>query len=298
MTRPTPIAFGGNPLDRASDRRTDAAWLAGQRAAGLCLPFWQNRPLLAGEAAAFLPWRPDWDSHLSVFLGLENGRALFAVDMPGDAEPRLGAAAFQEMRSAATVLPARDCAIAGHAKALIDWHHRHGFCANCGAATTAEDGGTRRHCARCGADHFPRVDPVVIMLPIFKGKDGGQDHCLVGRNARFAGGLHSAFAGFIEPGETMEAAVARELQEEVGITVGTVTYRASQPWPFPSSLMLGCYAQALARDFSVDGTEIAEARWMSKAEARARLAGEIGDGIQMPAPVAIAHHLIKDWAEG
>ena len=248
--------------------------------------------MLAGETAAFLPWRPDWDGYLSVFLGLEDEKALFAVDLPDDGEPGFDGAAFQEMRGAATVLAARDCAIAGQAKALIDWHHRHGFCANCGAATTAQDGGYRRHCPGCGTDHFPRVDPVVIMLPLF------EEHCLVGRNARFAGGLHSAFAGFIEPGETMEDAVARELQEEVGVSIGAVTYRASQPWPFPSSLMLGCYAQALLKNFTVDGAEIAVARWMSKAEARARIAGEIDDGIRMPTPIAIAHHLIKNWAEG
>ena len=149
MIRSTTIAFGDNRLDRASDRRTDAAWLAGQRASGLWLPFWQDRPLLAGAAAAFLPWRPQWDSHPNVFLGLENvpggnTRALFAVDMPGAEAPRLGTGAFQEMRSAALVLPARDCAIAGHAKALIDWHRRHGFCANCGTATTAHNAAAKK----------------------------------------------------------------------------------------------------------------------------------------------------------
>lgn len=292
------MTFGGSPLDRAGYRRTDPAWLAEQRIRGLFLPVWRNQPLLRGEAIALLADSPQWAGCQTVFLGLEGGRALFAVALPDDPEPVFDGAGFQEMRPAAMILPARDCAIAGQAKAMLDWHRRHRFCANCGAATTAEDGGYRRHCPNCQADHFPRTDPVVIMLPILEGKGGLDDHCLLGRNARFTNGLHSAFAGFIEPGETVEDAVARELEEEAGMKIGAVTYHASQPWPFPSSLMIGCYARALSRDFTVDGTEISEARWFSKAEARARLAGEIADDIRMPTPIAIAHRLIKDWAEG
>lgn len=292
------MAFGGSPLDRAGYRRTDPTWLANQRSRGLFLPFWKSQPLLRGEAIALLPGRPAWEGLQAVFLGLDDGQPLFAIDLPDDPEPVFDGAAFQEMRPAAVILPARDCAIAGQAKAMLDWHRRHRFCANCGAATTAEDGGYRRHCPNCQADHFPRTDPVVIMLPILEGKGGLDDHCLLGRNARFTNGLHSAFAGFIEPGETVEDAVARELEEEAGMKIGAVTYHASQPWPFPSSLMIGCYARALSRDFTVDGTEISEARWFSKAEARARLAGEIADDIRMPTPIAIAHRLIKDWAEG
>jgi NAD+ diphosphatase len=286
------MTFGGSPLDRAGYRRTDPAWLAEQRIRGLFLPVWRNQPLLRGEAIALLADSPQWAGCQTVFLGLEGGRALFAVALPDDPEPVFDGAGFQEMRPAAMILPARDCAIAGQAKAMLDWHQRHRFCANCGAATTAEDGGYRRHCPGCGADHFPRTDPVVIMLPLL------DDHCLLGRNARFTGGLYSAFAGFIEPGETVEDAVARELEEEAGMKIGQVRYHASQPWPFPSSLMIGCYAKALSREFMVDGTEIAEARWFSKAEARARLAGEIADDIRMPTPIAIAHHLIRDWVEG
>ncbi len=292
MTHTDPLAFGGSPLDRAGYRRTDPAWLAQQRGRGLFLPVWRNQPLLRGEAIALLPDRPEWADRQSVFLGLDGDQPLFAVALPDDPEPVFEGAAFQEMRPAAMILSTRDCAIAGQAKAMLDWHRRHGFCANCGAATTAEDGGYRRHCSGCGADHFPRTDPVVIMLPLY------EDHCLIGRNARFANGLYSAFAGFIEPGETVEDAVARELEEEAGMKIGAVTYRASQPWPFPSSLMIGCYAQALARDFRVDGVEIVEARWFSRAEARARLGGEIADDIRMPTPIAIAHRLIRDWAEG
>lgn len=284
------ITFGGNPLDRVSDRRSDPAWLSAQFQAGLFLPFWENKPLVIEDRAGFLPWRTDWEGGTCVFLGLEENQPLFAIDIAGEHEPALGGQ-FQEMRPAAFVLPARDTAIAGQAKALIDWHRRHGFCPNCGAATDIRDGGYRRLCPQCSAEHFPRTDPVVIMLPVLA------DACLIGRNARFVGGLYSAFAGFVEPGETMEDAVRRELHEEVSLSVGAIRYHASQPWPFPSSLMLGCYAQALSRDFRVDGKEIADARWLTKDEVRKRLADTIQDALKLPAPIAIAHHLIRDWAK-
>ena len=199
------------------------------------------------------------------------------------------------MRPTAFLLPDRDTAILGQAKALIDWHQRHRFCPNCGTATDFADGGWRRVCPRCTAEHFPRTDPVVIMLPIFTDEQG-HDHCLIGRNKRFPALLYSAFAGFIEPGETIEEAVARELREEVHLKIGAVRYHASQPWPFPSSLMIGCYAEVLSRDFQIDGKEIEDARWMDRKEIRARLEGKIDDGIKLPATIAIAYHLIKNWA--
>jgi len=284
------MAFSGNVLDRASHRRGDQAWLTQQAATGLFLPFWQNRPFVLRERAAFLPWREEWRACTGIFLGLDAGQPLFAVDLPGEEEPQLGEGRFEEMRASAFVLPARDTAIAGQAKALLDWHKRHGFCPNCGAATQMRDGGYRRLCPVCNAEHFPRTDPVVIMLPLLN------DECLVGRNLRFPPGLFSAFAGFVEPGENMEEAVRRELREEVDLAVGAVQYHATQPWPFPSSLMLGCYAQALSRDFQIDNHEIEAARWLSKDEVRARLANRIEDEMKLPANIAIAYHLIKDWA--
>ena len=287
--RVTPIAFAGNPLDRAGLERADPAWLAARKIAGLFLPFWQNRPLVRADRAVFLGWRAKWETCQCVFLGLEGTQPLFAIDLDGVSEPLPDEGTFTEMRAAAFVLPARDTAIAGQAKALLDWHKRHGFCPNCGHATEPMDGGYRRLCPACSAEHFPRTDPVVIMLPLF------EDKCLIGRNARFQGGLYSAFAGFVEPGETMEDAVKRELLEEVNLAVGDIRYHRSQPWPFPSSLMLGCYAQALSMDFRIDGAEIADARWLTKDEARQRLAGAIEDDIKMPSVIAIAHHLIKDW---
>jgi NAD+ diphosphatase len=284
------IAFSGNPLDRASYSRADAAWLKAQRAAGLFLPFWQNRPFVADGRAGFLPGRSEWDSHLCVFLGLDGGQPLFAVDLPGDSEPALDGGSFQEMRAAAFVLPTRDTAIAGQAKALLDWHKRHGFCPNCGHETQFADAGYKRICPHCGAEHFPRTDPVVIMLPVLG------NECLIGRNKRFPPLLFSAFAGFVEPGESMEEAVRRELLEEVELKVADVRYHATQPWPFPSSLMLGCYATALTRDFRIDGHEIEAAHWLSKDDVRVRLADQTSDDMRLPVAIAIAHHLIKNWA--
>jgi NAD+ diphosphatase len=290
-----PIPFSGNVLDRASDRRSDGAWLAAQQATGLFLPFWQNRPFLVKDRATFLPWREEWRGVTRVFLGLEGAQPLFAVALAGDDEPALGEGSFADMRASAFILPARDTAIAGQAKALLDWHKRHGFCPNCGHATDMKDGGYRRLCPACSAEHFPRTDPVVIMLPVLKNEDGGEQ-CLVGRSPRFPPLLHSAFAGFIEPGESMEEAVRRELWEEVRLKVGAVRYHASQPWPFPSSLMLGCYAEAQGRNFKIDGHEIEAARWLTKDEVRARLANKIEDEMKLPATIAIAHYLIRDWA--
>jgi NAD+ diphosphatase len=294
------LSFTGNPLNRGSEKRADAAWLAAQRVAGWTLPFWQMKPLVTAGRAGFLPWREEWEGRPSVFLGLAGNEARFAVDLGKD-EPAPDFALdaggeFQDMRAAAFVLNKRDCAIAGQAKALLDWHARHGFCPNCGVATQMMDGGWRRLCPACGAEHFPRTDPVVIMLPIFRHADGGEE-CLVGRNVRFANGLFSAFAGFVEPGETLEEAVRRELLEEAGLNVGAVRYHRSQPWPFPSSLMLGCYAEAPARDFTIDGSEIAEARWVTKDAARRWLKEEVMDEMRVPAVIAIAHHLVRDWVE-
>lgn len=284
------IAFSGSPLDRASYRRTDPSWLARQHGQGLFLPFWQNRPFVAGGRAGFLAWQPQWENRLCVFLGLDGSQPLFALDVPGAGEPELEGGSFQEMRAAAFVLPAADTAIAGQAKALLDWHQRHRFCPNCGHPSVLVDGGYRRICRQCGQEHFPRTDPVVIMLPIWG------DQCLIGHNKRFPPLLFSAFAGFVEPGESMEEAVRRELLEEVDLKVAEVHYHATQPWPFPSSLMLGCYAQALSRDFRIDGQEIEAARWVSKIDIRARLADQIQDDLKLPASIAIAYHLIRDWA--
>jgi len=178
------------------------------------------------------------------------------------------------------------------AKAILHWHARHRFCSTCGAPTQSVEAGWRRDCPQCKAQHFPRTDPVVIMLAI----DG--DSCLLGRSPRFIPGMWSCLAGFIEPGEAIEDAVRRETLEETGIRCGRVQYFASQPWPFPSSLMLGCYTQALTREIVVDSEELEGARWFSRDELARMLLRRHEHGLTTPPPVAIAHHIIRSFVEG
>lgn len=302
------IAFSGNPLDRASEKRGDAAWLAARRADPMArvLPLWKLQPLLLGPQDATKETQLAFiegelasglgaSDAMEVFLGLDHDGPRFARDISALADPLAASLAshghFRDARSAASMLSSNEIAILGQAKALIDWHKRHGFCAQCGAATIVSDGGYRRLCPQCKAEHFPRTDPAVIMLVT------AGDHCLLGRNKRFAGGLYSTLAGFIEPGETIEEAVRREVYEEVRVRVGSVHYFASQPWPFPSSLMIGCFAESLSREIEVDGNEILAAHWFGRAEVKHMLDGESHE-VKLPRREAIAFHLIRNWADG
>ena len=307
MTAPVNV-FAGSPLDRAGNLRRDAGWLASRLVAPETrfVPLWRLHPLVGGGEAPSIAWqsreamRPFVEGGAPwVLLGLEGDVAHFAVDIsrleaPEDSAPFAGAGTFAELRAAAASLPAGDAAILAQARSLIDWHARHGFCAVCGSPTVAQEGGSMRVCSRepCAAQHFPRTDPVVITIVVH------DDHCLLGRNARFPGGFYSALAGFIEQGETIEEAVRREVGEEAGVAVGAVRYHSSQPWPFPSSLMIGCIAEAAATTIKIDKHELDDARWFHRDAVRKALAGEDeASGLRMPPPLAIAHQLARWWVE-
>ena len=197
-----------------------------------------------------------------------------------------------DLRSVALkrIVPEDEVGPLGEAKAVLDWHARHRFCAQCGGKTVAGASGWRRECTSCGALHFPRTDPVVIML-VTRG-----DSCLLARQARFAPGMYSCIAGFVEPGETIEDAVRRESWEEAGLRVGNVRYLASQPWPFPSSIMIGCIAEALGDEITLDMTELEEGRWFPRAEVLQMLEGKHPDGLACPQHIAIANTLVRAWA--
>jgi NAD+ diphosphatase len=301
-------AFGANPLDRASERRGDADWVTAlldhpdSRIALLdeLKPLVRPGPVPTIDWQTIAPWRALIEAGTTcALLGLTEGSARFALDVTGAplAEMLGGerAGEFAEMRGLATVMAATDAAILGEARAVIDWHARHKFCAVCGTATRVASAGWCRRCPSCKAQHFPRTDPVVIMLPV-RG-----ERCLLGRNARRAGARFSCLAGFVEPGETLEEAVRREVLEESGLRTGAVRYVASQPWPFPSSLMCGFIAEAISDTLAIDTAELETARWFSRAEVLAMVArSAAGDGApdSLAPPIAIGHHLARRWAAG
>lgn len=293
--------FSTSPLDRLGDKRGDAALLAAlaERADAGFVLIERDRPVLAGlgevrtavhgrDAAAALTARLDQ----AVFLGLDGEQPLFAAPLPpADALPTGFEACDLRGLAMDGVLDGAALSVLAEAKSLVDWHGRHRFCANCGAGTALSTGGWRRDCAACGAQHFPRTDPVVIMLAV----DG--DRCVMGRQARFPAGMYSCLAGFVEPGETIEDAVRREIGEEAGVPVGRVRYLASQPWPFPSSLMIGCLAEALGATITMDSDELEDCRWFDRAEAAAMLERTHPEGLTAPLPFAIAHRILRAWVE-
>ena len=299
MTRPH--TFAGNPLDRAEYQRRDAAWLTAREQApsSRFLPLHNLDVLLEGEDPARLAWVCG-DAAASLkgprfLLGLRDNVAHFAVDVVGevDALTQGDERRFVDVRTAATLIASEDAGIAAQARAQVDWHARHGFCSVCGSPTEALRGGQQRTCGSCGADHFPRTDPVIIVVVT----DG--ERCLLGQSHGRLSQMQmfSALAGFMDQGESIEEAVRREVLEEAGISVGAVRYHSSQPWPFPSSLMIGCHADALTTDLRPDDVEMQAVRWFDRATVRRALAGEDAE-LRVPAPFAIAHHLIRAWAEG
>ncbi len=310
------VTFGGSGLDRAAEMRADAQAQAGLLADPACgvLPVWRGKPLTAGEGAvglAFLaPGHPVFEDakEAPIFLGRDLAGPRFARDISGwdaagadiskigqfvdDSEqghPALpGGERFAELRRNMTRLSARDAEMAAMAVGLFAWHRNHRFCARCGVRSAITHAGWQRTCPACNAAHFPRTDPVVIML-ITRG-----DRVLLGRSPGWPPGMYSLLAGFMEPGETIEAAVRREVAEETAIRVGEVGYLASQPWPFPSSLMIGCRGEALNDEIVIDPNEIEDAKWATREEIMDAWASR-SNTLVAARKGAIAHFLIRNW---
>jgi NAD+ diphosphatase len=292
---PRPIAFTGSRIDRADNIRCSPELLAQAvtpnarllRLDGLDPAITSEGSLSWGSLAEAAP-----DAEL-VFLGLRDDRACFAAVPPAGSTAPANPALWQAL---ATLDP-DELATYGGARALVDWHARHRFCARCGAPTRLAQGGWQRNCSSdsCRAEHFPRVDPVTIMLVEHEG------NLLLGRQPRFPAGNYSALAGFVEPGETIEEAVAREVLEEAGVRVRDVRYVASQPWPFPSSLMIGCHALTDEPALTIDRTELEDARWFTRAEVEDAVAAagrnEPGEAFRAPGRHAIANALLRWWVQ-
>lgn len=303
-------AYCANPLDRAARSRQDPDWLArrlSDRRTRIVLLAGESPYMRIGENACPQPyWSIDTvncplDAVCApVFLGLdEAGTATFAALLPcdGDGAPQPGRAPHGgraiDLRSLAAqgVLPPQELGVLAQARSLLGWHATSRYCTTCAGECVSAEGGYKRVCRACGREHFPRTDPVVIML-VTHGDD-----CLLGRQPHFLDGMYSALAGFVEPGESIEEAARREIAEEAGIAVGAVRYHSSQPWPFPSTLMLGLIGEATSRDIDIDTNELEHARWFSRAEAARMLAGTHEKGLRTPANFAIAYHLIREFVQ-
>jgi NAD+ diphosphatase len=297
------LAFTGGRIERESGRRHDADWCAALLADDASRAYaligdqvvLRKSDVLADPLFTFAEAATFGAAQEQALLGTAGGAGRFAISLDR-------AAADELKRRGLLVVDLRSIAIQGlvqaahlpalaEAKALLAWHARHRFCSVCGAPTLLAQSGWRRDCTACGAQHFPRTDPVVIMLVT----DG--DRCVLARQANFSPTMWSCLAGFIEPGESVEEAARRETQEEVGIACGRVRYFASQPWPFPMSLMIGCHVDALSTALTVDRSELEDARWFTSEEVTAMFDRSHPEGLTAPPPWAIAHHIIRAWLE-
>jgi NAD+ diphosphatase len=309
---PEPNAFSGARLDRAADERKDAEWVAAQRRHP------RARAVVAGDAGvlvvetspprlALVPLADAPAAAEPLLLGVDEAGPVFAVDADGDAgrvpppliapqgigepDPRTGARPYG-LRDAVAALPQADGGLLAYAAALVNWHRRHAHCSVCGAATELAAGGVVRKCPDCATSHFPRTDPVVIMLVT-----AGRDRVLLGRQASWPAGRYSTLAGFVEPGESLEEAVAREVREEAGVRVGAPRYVSSQPWPFPASLMLGFSVPWVAGEPVRQEDEIEDVRWFSREEVAAAASWDGEGDLLLPPRHAIARRLIDGWLE-
>ena len=277
-----PLAYVVNPLDRCANERSNTEWLTKQSTS----PF-AKTILVNGDQVVVRGGRLVTDQHpaspISVFLGLDGDRTPWFASKTETTDDLVG------LRGLAMdgVLPAEQLGMLAQARSLIQWHERRSFCSNCGGRNESADAGYRRHCPACGMDHFPRTDPVVIMVVRHEGR------ILLGRQQTWLPGMYSALAGFVEPGETIEDAARREIFEESGIRVGKVEYVTSQPWPFLSNLMIGLIGEAVTTEIKLDEKELEDARWFTSAEARQMLERTHPDGFYAANPIAIAHELVR-----
>src|SRR5262245_4606789 len=278
------IALEGHPASRAYVVHRDSLVVKRENGA--------SRALLSMEEALKFGANPG-----TIFLGLRDGAPVFGMGISQASVEKLlnrDDVAVSDLRGMATqgVVPPSELSAIAMAKSMVNWHQRNGYCANCGQRTAMREGGWKRECPSCKAEHFPRTDPVVIML-VTHG-----DKCLLGRAQRFLPGMYSCLAGFVEAAETIEDAVRREVFEESGIRCTDVGYYMTQPWPYPSSLMIGCTARAINDDIIVDRVELEDARWFDRDEARLMITRKHPAGLAGPHPFAIAHHLLGRWVHG
>jgi NAD+ diphosphatase len=305
MTKP--LVFTGNRFDRASHLRNDTDWFEQklQDPSSRFLPMHNLKALIELAGYPCIDWRgasdikPYLDAGATlVFLGLADFAAHFAIDVSAIENPKQPPIAdwgkFIDVRNVSAQLRPGEAGALAQARSMMAWHQNHQYCSVCGNKSESTDLGYSRKCtdSNCNAPHFPRTDPVAIMMVV------KEDKCLLGTGHHFPKQQYSALAGFIEPGETIEQGVRREVLEETGVRTGEVTYHSSQPWPYPSSLMIGCFAEALSEEITLEEAELADARWFTKAEVREMLAKAGTTETPRLAPsMAIAHQLAKAWVE-
>lgn len=295
--------FAGNRIDRQSEHRAeDCVGTALDDPSARIYLFAGDQALLAAGSETRSPLFTRAEAELRqmepdslVLLGFSDDGPRLAAQSAISEEARESDAAIDAVNLRALAIQGlvggEHLGAIAQARSLLAWHANHRFCAGCGAESTMRGGGIKRWCPSCEREHFPRIDPVSIMLAI----DG--DRCVLGRSPRFAPGMYSCLAGFIEPGETIEDAVRREIREEAGIEIGRVDYFSSQPWPFPSSLMIGCHAEAVTTEIAPDEDELEDCRWFGRDEVKLMLAGEHPGGLMAPPPMAIANRILAAFAE-
>ena len=310
------LSYTRGHLDRAANFRKDESWIAQQLAhkETKFIPVWRNRNLVMGLRENNSPTVVTFTQHNAsgflniasqvTFLGLENESPVFAADLSGHEEDKviglIDQGEFLDLRQIGPLMNPKEAALSGYARGMLHWHQQHQFCSRCGSTTVSRHGGHMRLCqnSECARESYPRTDPAIIVLVEDRETNPKSPKCLLGSHNRLPKGVYTTLAGFVEPGESLEEAVAREIFEESGIKVKNVNYQASQPWPFPSSIMLGFRAQADSTSIQVDKDEINDARWFSAQDIKKF--GEWGDqdaAFRLPRKDSIARLLIKTWVE-